>query len=250
MDKTRVLCTGVVALLSGAVDAADHGFYVGLDAGLSQAELGRDRSGVQLASVRPDTSSKDQSDTALGVHVGYEFSKHLAVELGYADAGEVRYSTNDTDFLTYPAGATPNFDTSLSGNPAAFVQGQFVAYPFGVVQPPVHTETTIATKLLSLSARGRCEFWNSIGLFGVLGVSDQRTQAHQAITSAVFGPFSRGEHGHHTGWDLAVGADWAFHPNWSWRIQYERHMGAEEKTFDDVERGDLEIVSTGLSYRF
>ncbi|HEU4654285.1 MAG TPA: outer membrane beta-barrel protein [Steroidobacteraceae bacterium] len=108
----------------------------------------------------------------------------------------------------------------------------------------------MSTKALALSVRGRYEFANSIGVFGAVGLSDHHVDTRLRISSDLFDPISRKDSDRVTFWQLAAGVDWAFHPNWSWRLQYERHMGADSKSFFGVVRGDLGWLSTGLSYRF
>jgi OmpA-OmpF porin, OOP family len=82
----KKLLLGVVMALSAAVASAqDAGFYVGGHFGQAKAKDACD--GVS----GPGISCED-NDTAWKVLAGFQVNKHFAVELGYADFGEVAAS--------------------------------------------------------------------------------------------------------------------------------------------------------------
>jgi len=80
----------VVGVASAMIMAApalaqDQGFYAGLTLGQSKQKDACD--GVSALGA-----SCDDKDTAWRILGGYQFNKHLAVELGYTDVGEVSAS--------------------------------------------------------------------------------------------------------------------------------------------------------------
>ena len=121
MNQKFGLALGFILSLGlGAAQAADHGFYIGAGAGLSMSST--DTAGAiavtQFFGGTASSTSTDDSDTALRIFAGYNFSKNIGVELNYADLGEssviVRdYFLNLTD--TYEA-AVNGFGISLVGS--------------------------------------------------------------------------------------------------------------------------------------
>jgi OmpA-OmpF porin, OOP family len=63
---------------TGPALAQDTGFYAGLHIGQSKAK-----------DACEDLTSCDDKDTAWKILGGYQFNRHLAVEIGYTDLGEV-----------------------------------------------------------------------------------------------------------------------------------------------------------------
>ena len=73
--------------LTGPALAQDMGFYAGLSFGQSSADV--DCAGA---------TSCDEEDTAWKIFGGYQFNRHLAVELGYTDLGEFSASAPGASF--------------------------------------------------------------------------------------------------------------------------------------------------------
>ena len=71
--STLLLSSTFCAMAFGA-NAQDHGFYSGVGMGQSLTE----------------GSNKDR-DTGFSAFVGYDFTKHIGVESGYVDLGELEY---------------------------------------------------------------------------------------------------------------------------------------------------------------
>jgi OOP family OmpA-OmpF porin len=82
--KAGLAVLGLVSAMACAAPAMaqDMGWYAGLTLGQSKADDACD--GVSGPGI-----SCDDKDTAWRILGGYQFNKHLAVELGYTDAGEV-----------------------------------------------------------------------------------------------------------------------------------------------------------------
>jgi OOP family OmpA-OmpF porin len=82
MSKAKVgLATlGLASAMAftGPALAQDTGFYAGLHIGQSKAK-----------DACEDLTSCDDKDTAWKILGGYQFNRHLAVEIGYTDLGEV-----------------------------------------------------------------------------------------------------------------------------------------------------------------
>jgi OmpA-OmpF porin, OOP family len=85
--KAAFAVLGLASAMTFAVPAfaQDQGWYVGLTLGQSKQDDVCD--GISGAGV-----SCDDKDTAWRILGGYQLSKHLAVELGYTDVGEVSAS--------------------------------------------------------------------------------------------------------------------------------------------------------------
>jgi OmpA-OmpF porin, OOP family len=87
----------ILILGASAVQAADNGFYLGAGAGLSMAST--DTAGsiaiTEFFGCTATSTSTDDSDMAVRIFAGYSFSKHIGVELNYADLGESSVTVQD-----------------------------------------------------------------------------------------------------------------------------------------------------------
>jgi OOP family OmpA-OmpF porin len=93
-----VLALVSAATFAGPVAAQDMGFYAGLSLGQASAsDACDDLSGIPGISC-------DDKDTAWKILAGYQFNRHLAVELGYTNLGEVS-ATDGIDTVTVEATA-------------------------------------------------------------------------------------------------------------------------------------------------
>jgi opacity protein-like surface antigen len=260
MTKSYAFVLLGTLLLTGQVSAADSGLFVGIDAGQSRAELGKPNpSGPQPAIGFPlDQVTQDASDAALGFHVGYAFSKHFSLELAYLDAGESSRTMEMTPaVVTFPADialdpnggaifANPSFSSPVPINATfdAGVAGSAIL-PFATKR-----EAIFKSSALTLTAKGRYEFAHQLGIYGGIGFVSQSVTARTKAWIGTEQVFDDHSHRYPTSADAVVGADWKFHPHWDWRIQYERYIGGTVNVEDIAKRKDMQIVTSGLSYRF
>jgi opacity protein-like surface antigen len=229
--------------------------YLGIDAGNARADLEQTRSSASLPLFSGEQRSRDSSDLAFGIHLGYEFSEHFGIELGYLDAGTSEFRVErqvQVGMLPDPI-SIPNFDLIDPG------LIDFDAPPVSIFMPadfesaePFFTrhEVRFDTKIVSLSIRGRYEFARSVGLFAGAGIADHFVDARGRVWLGTMAPLIEHDSQHVLGARLSAGVDWSFHPHWSWRLKYEYHVGATTDEFELVERGDVQALTTGLSYRF
>lgn len=210
----------VASFASGLSVAADRGFYVGLDAGMStfdvsQGELDEVAIGAIAdagLSVTTADSDLDDSGTAYGLVVGYRITKNLAVEGSYVDLGKAPYGAGGT--VTDGVNTFPMFigvDIKSSGAALAVI---------GILP---------LSEAWSLDARVGAYF----GEFSAdIAVSSGAISASETVsnssTSTLYG----------------VGVDYAFSPHWSVRLDYRR--------FDNVGDSDVNVdqLSAGLRYAF
>jgi opacity protein-like surface antigen len=234
-------------------DAADTGFYIGVDAGQSKTELDFDEPPRLFIGPVLPTTSHDERDTAVGLHVGYAFSKRFAIELAYSDIGEASF-TRSLDMSNFQIG-TPNPDFSFTPSPGApvlrpppFPDGGFAA----TIAIPEREEVALETKSLSLTIIGRHLLGDQVALFGRAGVAAQKIDS--SISAWMDDQPIRvigGDDDHSTGAAvLGLGADWQFHPRWNLRIQGQRHftLGDESVLFVDV--GDVTLFTAGVGFKF
>lgn len=80
---TAVAAAALAILIATPAWSQDAGFYLGASIGRSKAKDTCDDSGA---------FSCDDTDTAWKIFAGYQFNRHLAVEAGYTDLGEVTLS--------------------------------------------------------------------------------------------------------------------------------------------------------------
>lgn len=230
--------------------AADTGFYIGVDAGQSKTELDFDEPPrLFIGAVLPTTLSHDERDTAVGLHVGYAFSKRFTIELAYSDMGEASF-TRSLDMSNIPtATATPNPDFPFPTFPGVPVAGRDI---FVAVAIPEREEVTLESKSLSLTMIGRQPLGDKVALFGRAGVAAQKIDS--SISAWMDDQPIRvigGDDEHSTGAAvLGLGADWQFHPRWNLRIQGQRHftLGDESVIFVDV--GDVTLFTAGVGFKF
>ena len=78
-----VAAAALAILIATPAWSQDAGFYLGASIGQSKAKDTCDDSGA---------FSCDDTDTAWKIFAGYQFNRHLAVEAGYTDLGEVSLS--------------------------------------------------------------------------------------------------------------------------------------------------------------
>ena len=110
MMNRIVALAGLALLVTAPANAADKGFYAGLDLGQSSHDLDASGLSSELDSVLGDvgltitSASTDTSEDGFtyGVLVGYQFLPYLAVEAAFVDLGDAEYkrSGSVTDGVT------------------------------------------------------------------------------------------------------------------------------------------------------
>lgn len=92
--KRIILSSAVCLLLSTSIMADENKWYMGANIGQNKADSGIDAG----------TASLDEKDTAWKVYGGYNFSQYFALEMFYADLGEMSLKGNNGD--TFSLGGT------------------------------------------------------------------------------------------------------------------------------------------------
>lgn len=88
----KILLSGTVGLLlASSVYAADNNWYMGASIGQNKGD----------SEVTAGTASLDETDTAWKIYGGYNFNKYFALELFYADLGELSLKGNNGDTFSY-----------------------------------------------------------------------------------------------------------------------------------------------------
>lgn len=228
---------------------ADVGFYVGLEAGQGRTQLDfEDDDFIATRGALLD-SSVDREDRTFGLYGGYGFTKHLAIELAYADFGETRATTLRDVSLPFPfpfptSGLIGNFRTPVP--PVAGGAATSTALP-------AETQTvTLDSEALSLAVVGRFELAAGFSLLGRAGLAVHRTESTLDISLGpipvrVIGGDEEASSGAVV---LGLGGEWSFHPNWAARLQAQRHFLLEEENIYPVERDDVTTITAGIEYRF
>lgn len=97
-----LLASGLAIAGPGLAQQKDAGWYIG--GGLGRTNVNIDEAGLNAAATTAGAASavtsSDENDTGWKLFGGYQFNKHLALELTYANLG--RFNTTTT--ITGPAG--------------------------------------------------------------------------------------------------------------------------------------------------
>jgi opacity protein-like surface antigen len=206
-------------------EAADVGFYLGFEGGQSRSEMGRSDN-VLVRGTLIDSSS-DETDETFGLYGGYAFTKHVAIELAYADLGEASY-TEVRDLSDFPP------------------------FPFPSPGSTERQLTTSEGESLSLSLLGRYQFAAGLFLLGRAGLAIHRLESDIRIwiddePITVVG----GNDDVSAGMGLlGLGVEWSFHPRWSLRLHAQHHFALEDEQIILAERGDVSLFTAGIGYRF
>jgi opacity protein-like surface antigen len=129
MKKTARFASTLFCVLSwvaAAQDAvaAERGFYVGAYGGQSSKEAERDFyelfnddiQSITFFQPTQETTRFDDSDTALGLVIGYRLTPHFAIEGGYAKLGQVAYKSRSSGNFPQEAGTEDiGIDTEVTG---------------------------------------------------------------------------------------------------------------------------------------
>jgi opacity protein-like surface antigen len=198
----------------------------------------------------------DASDAAYGFHVGFDFAKYLSLELAYADLGE---SSRERELLPVVI-VLPGFfysdpfgDTRTVYPPPTLIvppDGSLSEPVFSIAIPVVTERATFQSKALALSVRGRYSMGERFGMFGGFGLASHWVRSRTTVRIDNRLLFDQKHDDHVNGGQVLLGADWTLHHNWVWRLQYERHFDVDSKAQNNALRSDVDVLTTGLSYRF
>jgi OOP family OmpA-OmpF porin len=207
---TRILAP--IALLCGATaSAADSGVYVGLSFGEASYDV---EDGVSGEFDITSTSRVFDSDSSLGLTLGYRFNNFVAVELAYLDMGEVQYSETGRDVSPASSGA---LDSSASAKGVGFaVVGAFPVggWDFHAKLGGLQTKTEYEEVIRSQTILQQ-EFNSSASTFEIT---------------------------------YGVGVGYTIAERFNFSIDYTKipDVGDEDKTGE----ADVDVLSFGASYRF
>jgi OmpA-OmpF porin, OOP family len=176
--KAGVAILGLASAMAftGPAVAQDSGFYAGLHIGQSSADDACE--GVSGPGV-----SCDDKDTAWKILGGYQFNRHLAVEIGYTDLGEVSASgpggsasIESTAFEVVAVGIFPIADKFSIYGKLGMYRGDTEATAPGVSESESNNDLTFGfgvrydfTK--NLGVRGEWQKYSDVG-GGNIGEAD------------------------------------------------------------------------------
>jgi OmpA-OmpF porin, OOP family len=211
MRKT-VLCAVLGAALapcgSALAQDAAKGFYAGLSLGQSKFKGACDsESGVTLSNCK-------DSDTAWKIFGGYQFTPHLAVELGYNDFGRI-----SSDALVTAGGST------FTGN------------------------ARIEATAFELTGVGTWPLARQFSLYGKLGVyyAETKTSANVQQTTPPFASGSSSASDNNANLTFGVGARYDITRNIAVRAEWQRFSKVGS---DSTGKGDIDVLAIGGLYRF
>ena len=115
-----------MAMAFSSAGANEPGWYIGLNAGQSQADVNKDELDAVVddafffagAPITSGSSSLEDSDTAWSVFGGYRLNPFIAFEAGYANLGTAEYRASGTINPPGPVASAPanfNADFEVTG---------------------------------------------------------------------------------------------------------------------------------------
>lgn len=166
--------------------AGDTGWYAGISAGRSTAEIDDPRitSGLLSSGFTTTSITDDDRDTGYKLYGGYQFNKYFALEGGYFDLGTFGFTAT-----TIPAG-------TLNG--------------------------TIRLKGVNLDAVGIWPFTEKFSIFGRVGVNHAQAKDRFSGTGAV-GVTNPNPSERDTNYKFGAGLQYAFTPALAMRGEIERY---------------------------
>jgi OOP family OmpA-OmpF porin len=210
--KTILAATIAAAALAGSAHAQESGPYFGL--GIGQSRIGIDASRIDAnalgAGFATSATVTDGRDGAWKIFGGYQYNRHLAVEVAYSDFG--RFSTQTV--TTGPAG-TVGSDTRANA--------------------------------WSMDAIGLLPLSDRIALFGKVGLHrwevDGRAAAIVGGAASTVGARATG-----TDWKYGFGARFDVSKSTALRVEWERFRNVGDAA--TTGRGDIDVLTLGVHYRF
>lgn len=239
MKKTMMITAASLALAAGSANAAESeagagaeeggsesyfdksvtwlktDTYVGISFGTTSADTSEAELAASLTSATVTGVSIDDGDTGYRLFFGKRFMPHFAVELGYADLGDVDATVNAST-LDVPA-----YLQQFANNvPVA---------PSGITIDAV-TEWTFA----DFGMEGG-EWTNNLSVHGRLGLFMWETEVEYASGGVTYSNDDDG-----TDIRFGVGAGWKFNENVSARFDYDMYSATT----------DVDMISLGVVYSF
>ena len=172
--KATIVAAVLAALVAAPAWSQDTGAYLG--ASIGQVEHKEGCEGVSI--------SCDQKDTSWRLFGGYQFNRHLAVELGYADLGE----------------------SKASG-----------------VQSGVNVNATAEVAAFDVSAVGSLPIFDKLFAYGRAGIYYAETEVRASGTLGGFSA-SSGDKETNTGLVLGIGLKYEFLRNFAVRAEFQRYF--------------------------
>jgi OmpA-OmpF porin, OOP family len=222
--KSKIAAAVALACLSSVALAqsnqgASAGWYVGGHLGQSRTDFNSSDFGLNLAGV---SESKDDSDMAWKLLLGYNFDQNWALEGFYTDLGEPKYKYSGTFAAVTGTG-----------------------------------EARIRNDSWGLALKGTIPVHQQWDIYGRLGWTYNRSELDASFTApaAWLGATVP------AGWSadesrsdvlLGVGVEWKPQKNWGIRLEYENYgqFGNTMDTNTDTGRTDVDMWSLGVVVRF
>lgn len=172
------------------------------------------------------TLSDENSDTALLLGLGYQYSRHLALELGYLDLGEVSATSRTTDITGSDITRTRAVQETAEQRGLLFsVVGQYS------VSAQWQLKGHLGLVWLDQTATGSAE-GESINAAGtVVDTESQYVRKSNQEWAPVIG----------------VGTGYQLNPDWQVQLNWRRIIGTEPGVLG---KQDLDLFTAGLQYRF
>jgi OmpA-OmpF porin, OOP family len=218
--KTKIAAAVALACLSSVAFAqskqgTDAGWYVGGHLGQSRSDMNSTDFNSAVVGV---STSKDDSDTAWKLLLGYNFDQNWALEGFYTDLGEAKAKYS-----------------GLQTGEAKLTNDAWGLAVKGTM--PVHPQ------------------WDIYGRLGwTYNHSKLDTSFSPAITPFVGGVASNGWSADESRSDvlLGIGVEWKPQKNWGIRLEYENYggFGNTLDNFDKTGRSDVDMWSLGAVIRF
>jgi OOP family OmpA-OmpF porin len=213
------------AAIGVATAEVTPGWYFGVSAGQSSADVSRSELDAELASLfleedallQSYSSSLDDSDTGWSIFGGYRFSPYFAVEASYLDLGAVSYRVSaDVAFEAVPGffPASVDIDFEASGFTAAVLGALPIGESFevhgrlGMMFTDVETSGTV--RIAQLAAGG----------------------SDSASSQDVF---------------YGIGA--ALHLGGAWTLSLDYHLFKDVGDEEESGEEDIDLITLGISYR-
>ena len=225
-----LVCLLFLGTLAPSAEAGDDGFYVGgsfaitrKDTESTEFELfaGDLQDFVFLFTPTDERTSFDDSDTSYSLFVGYRFTRHIAVEGGYARLGELSYrSFASGDFPMDRGTLNIAMDSETSG---------FTVSALGIL--PINYNWEVYGRAGVLFATN--EFALSLGARGEIFAQPSGAQSFSKSTEDMY---------------AGLGVSMRFFDIYDVRLEYQRIFDAGLPL--TLNAGDLDVASLGLIVTF
>lgn len=226
--KKYMLMGSLLALSTAAVaqEGSLAGLYIGVNAGQSSIDVSHDdidaiafdafsSNGFGVLSA---SSTLDDSDTVFSGVIGYRFSKHFALEVGYVALGEVSYRATG---LVNPPGPVSSAAASLDLN--------------------LSVKGPTAGLVLNLPLGNRFDFHGRAGAFFAkvstdVAISVGGVSEAAGVSSSSVDPY------------FGAGFSWIATDKLSLSVDFTRYQNVGDE--DETGEGSVDAITAGLLYRF